>query len=41
MDQGNRKKVKVSLQFETDIRTLYAYGEEVFGSIAAKKELYC
>jgi len=36
MDQGNRKKVKVSLQFEIDIRSLYAYGEEVFGSIAAK-----
>ena len=31
-----RKEVKVSAQFDLDIIDLYTYGEEVFGTIAAK-----
>jgi toxin ParE1/3/4 len=31
-----RKKVKVSSQFDLDIIEIYSYGEEVFGSVAAK-----
>ena len=31
-----RKEVKISSQFDLDIIDLYVYGEEMFGSIAAK-----
>lgn len=36
MDEVERKEVKVSSQFDLDIITVYAFGEEVFGAIAAK-----
>ena len=31
-----RKEVKVSAQFDLDIIEIYSFGEEVFGSVAAK-----
>ena len=36
MDEVERKEVRISEQFERDIESLYIYGEEVFGTIAAK-----
>ena len=36
MDEIEGKEVKVSEQFNLDINSLYTYGEEVFGSIAAQ-----
>jgi toxin ParE1/3/4 len=36
MAEIERKEVKISRQFELDIISLYTYGEEVFGTIAAK-----
>jgi plasmid stabilization system protein ParE len=36
MDEIERKEVKISEQFDRDIISLYTYGEEVFGTIAAK-----
>jgi toxin ParE1/3/4 len=36
MAEIERKEVRISEQFDFDIITLYKYGEEVFGSIAAK-----
>jgi len=36
MDQVASKEVRISGQFERDIESLYIYGEEVFGTIAAK-----
>jgi len=36
MADGARKEVKVSAQFDLDIIEIYSFGEEVFGSVAAK-----
>ncbi|TVR12471.1 MAG: type II toxin-antitoxin system RelE/ParE family toxin [Balneolaceae bacterium] len=36
MDQGERKEVNVSEAFNEDITKVYAYGEELFGALAAK-----
>ena len=36
MDKIERKEVRISEQFEFDAESLYIYGEEVFGTIAAK-----
>ena len=36
MDEFEIKEVKISEQFDRDIIALYIYGEEVFGTIAAK-----
>lgn len=36
MDEIERKEVRVSEQFNLDINSLYTFGEEIFGSIAAK-----
>jgi len=36
MAEIERKEVKVSKQFDLDIISLYTFGEEVFGAIAAK-----
>jgi len=36
VDKGERKEVKVSEAFNNDITKVYAYGEELFGAIAAK-----
>jgi len=36
MDEVKRKEVKVSRQFDLDIISVYTFGEEVFGTIAAK-----
>jgi toxin ParE1/3/4 len=36
MAEIERKEVRVSEQFNFDIISLYTYGEEVFGAIAAK-----
>lgn len=36
MVEIERKEVKISKQFDLDIISLYTFGEEVFGSIAAK-----
>ena len=36
MDEFEIKEVKISEQFDRDIIALFIYGEEVFGTIAAK-----
>ncbi len=36
MVEIQRKEVKISNQFDLDIISLYTFGEEVFGAIAAK-----
>ena len=36
MAENGRKEVRVSAQFDLDIISLYKYGEELFGSFAAK-----
>lgn len=36
MDEIERKEVRLSEQFNLDLSYLYTFGEEVFGSIAAK-----
>lgn len=36
MVEIERKEVKISAQFDLDIISLYTFGEEVFGAIAAK-----
>ena len=36
MVENERKEVKISKQFELDIISLYNFGEEVFGALAAK-----
>ena len=36
MDEVERKEVKISGQFELDIILVFTFGEEVFGSIAAR-----
>ena len=36
MAENKRKEVRISAQFELDIESLYIYGEELFGDIAAK-----
>ena len=36
MAENERKEVRISVQFDLDIISLYTYGEEVFGSVAAK-----
>ena len=36
MDQQERKEVNVSEAFNEDITKVYAYGEELFGALAAK-----
>ena len=36
MVENERKEVRISAQFELDIESLYNYGEEIFGAIAAK-----
>jgi len=36
MADVKRKEIKISNQFDQDIIDLYSYGEEMFGSIAAK-----
>ena len=36
MAEIERKEVKISKQFDLDIISLYTFGEEVFGAIAAK-----
>ncbi|MFA5974467.1 MAG: type II toxin-antitoxin system RelE/ParE family toxin [Lentimicrobiaceae bacterium] len=36
MAEIERKEVRISEQFNYDIISLYTYGEEVFGAIAAK-----
>jgi toxin ParE1/3/4 len=36
MDEIERKEVKISEQFDRDIISLYTFGEEIFGAIAAK-----
>lgn len=36
MAENERREVRISEQFDLDIISLYKYGEEVFGSIAAK-----
>jgi plasmid stabilization system protein ParE len=36
MVEVERKEVKISEQFDLDIISLYTFGEEVFGAIAAK-----
>jgi plasmid stabilization system protein ParE len=36
MAEIERKEVKISKQFDVDIISLYTFGEEVFGAIAAK-----
>ncbi|MEI6576805.1 MAG: type II toxin-antitoxin system RelE/ParE family toxin [Bacteroidota bacterium] len=36
MAKSESKEVKVSEQFNSDIISLYSFGEEVFGEIAAK-----
>jgi toxin ParE1/3/4 len=36
MAEIERKEVKVAKQFDHDIISLYTFGEEVFGAIAAK-----
>jgi len=36
MGDNERKEVRISQQFEVDVISLYSYGEEVFGAIAAK-----
>ena len=36
MDEVPGKEVRIAEQFERDIESLYLYGEEVFGIIAAK-----
>lgn len=36
MDEVERKEVKISEQFDRDIIALYTFGEEVFGTLAAK-----
>jgi toxin ParE1/3/4 len=36
MDEIERKEISVSEQFDLDIISVFTFGEEVFGSIAAK-----
>ena len=36
MAENERKEVRISVQFELDIESLYNYGEEIFGAIAAR-----
>ncbi|TVQ03721.1 MAG: type II toxin-antitoxin system RelE/ParE family toxin [Balneolaceae bacterium] len=36
MDKRERKEVNVSAAFNEDIAEVYAYGEELFGRVAAK-----
>ncbi len=36
MVKKQRKEVKISVQFDQDIISVYTYGEEIFGEIAAK-----
>ena len=36
MAEGERKEVRISKQFDLDIFSVYTFGEEVFGAIAAK-----
>ena len=36
MAELQRKEVRISKQFDLDIISVYTFGEEVFGSIAAK-----
>ena len=36
MAEIERKEVKISREFELDLIFIYIYGEEVFGTIAAK-----
>ena len=36
MAEGERKEVRISKQFDLDIVSVYSFGEEVFGAIAAK-----
>ena len=36
MAEIERKEVRISKQFDLDIISLYSFGEEVFGAIAAK-----
>ena len=36
MAEGERKEVRISKQFDLDIVSVYTFGEEVFGAIAAK-----
>jgi plasmid stabilization system protein ParE len=36
MAEIERKEVKISREFELDLISIYIYGEEVFGTIAAK-----
>jgi toxin ParE1/3/4 len=36
MAEIERKEVRISAQFDLDIISLYTFGEEVFGTIAAK-----
>ncbi len=36
MAERERKKVRISFQFDLDIQDIYRYGNEFFGSIAAK-----
>ena len=36
MVEIQRKEVRISYQFDLDIVSLYTFGEEVFGTIAAK-----
>jgi toxin ParE1/3/4 len=36
MDEIQRKEVRVSAQFDIDVISLYTFGEEMFGPIAAK-----
>jgi plasmid stabilization system protein ParE len=36
MVERERKEVRISIQFDSDIREVYLYGIELFGSIAAK-----
>jgi len=36
MAERERKEVRISIQFDSDIQDVYRYGVEFFGSIAAK-----
>jgi len=36
MAERERKEVRVSIQFDSDIQDVYRYGVELFGEIAAK-----
>ncbi len=36
MVKKQRKEIRISIQFDQDIISVYTYGEEMFGAIAAK-----